>query len=136
MPSFSKRSKRCLESTHPILQSIFNEVIKFHDCAILCGYRGKADQNRAYAAKASNVKWPDSAHNCKPSRGVDAYPYVNGGVSFDQVQCGVLAGIVITIAREKGVHDMIRWGGDWDGDQDTNDQKLHDLGHYEVKNHD
>lgn len=133
MPSFGKRSRECLESSHPVLRLIFGEVIKHYDCSILCGYRGKTEQNAVYKSGASREKWPNSPHNKKTSLAVDAYPFVNGKVSFDHVQCGVLAGFVLAVAYQFGVRDMIVWGGDWDGDQDTNDQELHDLGHFEVR---
>ena len=48
MPSFSKISKERLETTHPDLQTLFNYVVKYFDCSIICGYRDKKAQNIAY----------------------------------------------------------------------------------------
>ena len=44
MPKFGNRSKQRLETCHEDLQEIFNEVIKYFDCSVLCGHRGEEDQ--------------------------------------------------------------------------------------------
>lgn len=41
-----------------------------------------------------------------------------------------LAGIIKGIAWSKGI--QIRWGGDWDMDNDQKDEALRDFGHFEV----
>lgn len=45
------------------------------DITVLCGHRGQADQEAAFAAGASKVHWPNSKHNSLPSRAVDLAPY-------------------------------------------------------------
>ena len=40
-----------------------------------------------------------------------------------------MAGLVLGIAAVFGI--KIRWGGDWDSDNDLNDQKFMDLAHFE-----
>lgn len=75
MYSFGKHSKARLATCHPDLQKLFNEVIKEVDCSILCGYRGKKEQNEAFAGGFSKLQYPKSKHNRKPSLAVDAMPY-------------------------------------------------------------
>jgi peptidoglycan L-alanyl-D-glutamate endopeptidase CwlK len=40
------------------------------------------------------------------------------------------AGIVLGVATEMGIR--IRWGGDWDMDDDLDDQSFMDLVHFEI----
>jgi len=65
-----------------------------------------------------------------PSLAVDAYPYIDGAISFDREQCLVFAGFVIGLAGGMGI--KIRWGGDWDGDHNLREHSLSDLGHFEL----
>ena len=131
MPDFSFTSKERLATCHPDLQRLFNAVIKEVDCTIIEGHRGEERQNRFFLEGGSKVEWPDSKHNKVPSEGVDAGPYIWGkGLSWEPKQCYYFAGIVKAKASELGI--KIRWGGDWDGDNDVNDQKFNDLGHFEL----
>lgn len=50
-------------------------VVKRFDITVLCGHRGEAEQNAAYAAGNSKLKWPNSKHNKTPSEAVDIVPY-------------------------------------------------------------
>lgn len=62
---------------HPDLQTLLDEVFATapFDITILCGHRGQADQEAAFAAGASKVHWPNSKHNSLPSRAFDLAPY-------------------------------------------------------------
>lgn len=75
MPSFGPHSKSRLATCHPDLQRLFNEVIKEYDCSVLCGYRGKEEQEKAFAGGFSKARWGQSKHNRKPSLAVDVVPY-------------------------------------------------------------
>ena len=75
MPRFSKISKERLETCHPDIQAVCNELIKQYDFSVLCGHRGEKEQNQAYRKGTSQVKYPNSAHNKKPSMAVDLAPY-------------------------------------------------------------
>lgn len=48
MPKFSKASAAKLATCHPELQRLFNEVIKTHDCTIICGARTLEEQQKAF----------------------------------------------------------------------------------------
>ena len=74
MPLFSQTSKARLSTAHPDLQRLFNEVVKHWDCTIVCGHRGKEEQDKAFAEGKSKVKWPNGRHNKLPSLAVDVMP--------------------------------------------------------------
>ena len=111
MPKFGKRSKRELETAHPDLQRIFNEVIKIYDCSVICGHRGKEDQDLAYRSGKSNAKWPKSNHNKNPARAVDCVPYPVDWSNINEFYR--LAGVVKAVAFRLGI--KIKWGGDFKG---------------------
>ena len=128
IPRYSKTSKQRLATCHPALQDIFNDVIRYFDCTIICGHRGKEAQNAAYAKKKSKVVYPDSKHNYEVAMAVDACPYPVDWGDTDRMY--FFGGFVIAHARIKGI--PIRWGGDWDSDTFVHDQKFIDLAHFEL----
>lgn len=75
MPRFSNASQKRLETCHGLLQMLFNKVIESRDCTILCGHRGKEEQEQAFLRGASKVHYPHSKHNTNPSVAVDVMPY-------------------------------------------------------------
>ena len=110
---------------------LFNEVLKYQDCTILCGYRDEAAQNKALAEKKSTVKWPNSKHNTLPSKAVDVAPYPIPE-NWTRPQFDYFAGCVMTVAQQLGI--KIRWGGDWNqnGVLVEPSQKFDDLVHFEL----
>ena len=135
MPAYSKKSIRMLQTCHPDLQTLFNEVIKHFDCTIIDGHRGMLRQNYLYFKKKSRAKWPNSSHNATPSDAVDVAPYYSlkphirwGGQSLKRWY--YFAGIVKGIALEMQI--PVRWGGDWDSDTYIRDQEFNDLAHWEL----
>lgn len=128
MPSFSQESLDKLNTCHPDLQIILNEVIKHFDCKVLCGHRNKQEQDKAYRNGFSKVRWPNSKHNTTPSMAVDVAPYV---VDYnDRERITYFAGYVMAIALSLGIN--LRWGGDWDMDTQVNDNAFDDLVHFEL----
>jgi len=114
------------------LKSLFHEVVKHWDCTIVEGFRNEQGQDKAVREGASKVSWPDGRHNRLPSLAVDVAPYTKGkGADWNSRTCLAFGGFVLGIASQ--MHYEVRWGGDWDGDRDVNDQKFHDLVHFEVK---
>lgn len=107
MPSYSAKSKERLATAHPLLQDLFNEVIKHRDCAILYGHRNKAEQEEAFNNGRSKAHWGQSFHNYSPSLAVDAMPWP---INWEDLK-GIheFAGFVLGIAAAKGI--PIRWGG-------------------------
>tara|TARA_Y100000310_G_C20678377_1_gene814406 strand:+ start:1790 stop:2179 length:390 start_codon:yes stop_codon:yes gene_type:complete len=128
MPSFGKRSKKNLDTCHPYLQLLFNEVVKDIDCSVICGHRTKTEQHKAFDTKKSKTKWPDSKHNESPAMAVDVVPYpVDWG---DLNRFYFFAGFVLSTANRLGL--QIRFGGDWDSDMEFGDNSFNDLVHFEL----
>lgn len=129
MPRFGRKSKQRLASCDPMLQKLFNEVIKHVDCSVLEGHRGKERQNKFYDEGKSKVRYPNGRHNANPSLAVDVTPYP---VDWeDRERQTLFAGFVLGIARGLGI--TVRWGGDWDMDFDVQDNKFDDFPHFEIK---
>ena len=75
MPKFSDLSNKLLGTCHLDLIRLFNEVIKHWDCKVTDGHRGKVAQNDAYKDGRSELEYPNSGHNKKPSLAADVSPY-------------------------------------------------------------
>lgn len=139
MPAFGKTSTQRLATCHPSLQKVFNEVIKTFDCSIICGHRDEKTQNEYYEKSTeensskvliSKLKYPNSKHNANPSLAVDVAPYP---IDWDDTKRFYLfAGYVLATANQLGI--KLRWGGDWDSDNQVNDQSFNDLVHFEIVN--
>ena len=129
MPRFGKSSRKRLETCDERLQKVFNEVIKYVDCSVLEGHRGKERQNKFYDEGKSKVQFPNGRHNKLPSCAVDVTPYP---VDWDDRERQTLfAGFVLGVARGMGI--VLRWGGDWDQDFQVMDNKFDDFPHFEIK---
>ena len=134
MPYFGSSSMEKLKTCHPDLQRILLEAIKYTDFTIVCGHRNKADQEKAYREKCTQLDWPHSKHNSMPSLAVDIAPWHKTAPHIDWSDHEgfiYLAGIVKGVAFMMG-YDL-RWGGDWDGDQDQRDEGFRDLPHFELR---
>ncbi len=152
MPSFSRQSLHQLRSCDPRLQALFARVVVGYDCTIICGHRGEEAQNKAFREGRSKLQFPEGNHNEYPSKATDAAPYPVrwGGPLLEIIDDGQLvpytrinqtnlqalrrfyhfAGYVLATAREMNI--PIRWGGDWDSDNDLDDQTFNDLVHFEI----
>lgn len=138
MPAFSKSSLDQLATCDKRLQDVMNKVIIAFDFTVLEGFRGEEAQNRAYARGLSKVRWPNGKHNSSPSKAVDIAPYPidwGDGETPEKADAArqrfcYLAGWVMATAAQMGI--SLRWGGDWDGDRDTRDERFRDLGHFEI----
>jgi hypothetical protein len=129
MPRFGKRSKERLSTCEKDLQLLFNEVIKYVDCSVLCGHRGQEEQDKAFDEGRSKVRYPKGRHNASPSRAVDVTPYPVDW--HDRERQTLFAGFVLGIANQMGIN--LRWGGDWDQDFEVKDNRFDDFPHFELK---
>ena len=128
MPAFGPESKRHLATLHPDLQRVLTEAIKHKDFSITCGFRNQVDQDAAYAAGNSKLKWPNGEHNKQPSCAVDVAPYPldwNDAEAFT-----LLNGFLLGIAAGMGV--KLRSGADWDGDLNVKEHSFKDRPHLEL----
>ena len=129
MPRFGNRSINRLKTCDTKLQELFYQVVKHFDCTILEGHRGEERQDKAYADGKSKVKYPDGKHNQFPSVAVDVAPYPIDWSDRDRFH--YFGGFVLGVAKQMGMN--IRWGGDWNQDTKTKDNKFDDLVHFEIK---
>lgn len=135
MPQFSKTSLGRLRTCHQDLQTIFNYVVKYFDCTVICGHRTKEKQDEVYRQGYSQVRWPNSKHNSNPSMAVDAVPWPIDWENTDRMKFFI--GYVLGIARmlkDYGAieHDLIT-GIDWDADTFLKDHKFSDHPHFQLK---
>ncbi len=132
MYRYGKASKLRLETLHPSLQLICNELIGHMDVTVVSGYRGEEEQNRLKEEGKSKLKYPHSEHNIKPSKAVDIAPYdkVRRSLSTDKRSFYHMAGLVRGIAAGLGV--KVRWGGCWANDNNFDENNFDDFYHFEL----
>ena len=97
---FGKKSLERLAECEAPLQLLMKRVLAAsdQDLTVLCGKRGEAEQNAAYAAGHSKLKYPKSKHNKSPSQAVDVAPYPVDWKNIDAF-------------RKLAVLVLITWGG-------------------------
>lgn len=125
---FSKISQARLDTCHPDLQAVLNEVIKKVDFTVICGHRSQAEQDLAFHTGKSKLRFPRSKHNTTPSKAVDIAPYPIDWNNRERFY--FLAGIVLGTADRMGI--QLRFGGDWDRDGNITDNNFDDLVHFEI----
>lgn len=142
MPKFGKKSLERLNTCHPDIVKVMNEVIKRIDITVLFGHRSKEEQFELYRQGrdlvGSEWKVTDkskvvtnldgknkiSEHNYRPSRAIDIAPYKNGGIDWKDInRFKEVAKIVKEEADKLGV--KITWGGDW--------KHFSDFPHYQIE---
>jgi peptidoglycan L-alanyl-D-glutamate endopeptidase CwlK len=135
--SYSKKSEFELNTCHPKLQQVFRAVLEDGlDHSVSDGHREKEEQDEAVRTGHSTTPFPLSKHNKLPSLAVDAMPYpvewaaLERGDDLAVIKVGFFAGYVLGKAKSLGI--KLRWGGDWDMDQDLRDQKFNDWPHFEL----
>lgn len=136
--SFSQHSMDQRATLHPDLQLICDHLIEIHDFKIQEGHRPKELQDKALAEGRSKVKWPDGKHNKTPSEAMDLLPFVNGRfIGWDKPRQwayfgGLALGIAETLRRMGEIEHGLRWGHDFDQDDDLLNQKFIDAPHFEI----
>ena len=129
MYKFSKRSKDNLDSCHPDIQKVFNEVIKHVDCTVLEGIRTRARQEEL--VRTGKSKTMNSKHLAYDgvSRAVDVMKYPI--VWDDWKSNAMFAGFVIGIAKSMGIE--LTSGIDWDNDFNVTEHSFLDAPHFQLK---
>ena len=129
MPKFGRKSRERIATCDKDLQNLFTEVVRYFDCSVLVGFRGKNEQNRAFKEGRSKVRWPRGKHNTNPSSAIDVAPYP---IDWDDRERFLyFGGFVKGCAYQMGL--PLRWGGDWDNDTSLSDNKFDDLVHFEIR---
>ena len=140
----SKRSKKALSTVHNDMVRICNSVIEVMDFSAIEGARTTPTQQEYFRLGKSkldgvNKKSKHQIDEEKPlSTALDVAPYP---IDFEdkskaRARFYMLAGHFFQVAHdlyEAGeISHKLRWGGDWDGDKNFDDQSFDDLPHYEL----
>lgn len=128
MFKFGKRSLDNLATCHPVLQTLAKKALEKNllDFTVICGHRSKADQDAAFKAGTSGLRWPKSYHNRTPSLAMDLVPYpLNWKAIADFEALGILIEETWEdmTEEEKGGFDLF-WGKNW--------VKLVDYPHWQI----
>lgn len=100
---------------------VCNEAIKEMDFSVLCGYRGREEQERVFAEGKSKAQFGQSPHNKSPSLAVDLAPWP---IDWENKQrFAELNDLMQRVAARLGVE--LEWGGNW--------KRFKDLPHWEIK---
>ena len=105
----SKTSRQKLNTCHSDLIRLIEAVAETEKCAVICGFRGRYEQEKAYMAGKSKAKFGQSKHNLQPSLAVDVVPLPldwNDIPAFER-----LGEKIITKAEELNI--KIKWGRDF-----------------------
>ena len=119
---WGSKSWRQLLTVDPKLFMLFTVALRDSpvDMTVLEGYRAEHRQNGLYDIGHSNLRYPDSKHNVKPSKGIDVAPHP---VNWDNIaQFELLGKHIKKVSDRLGIR--IKWGGDW--------KTFKDYGHYEL----
>ncbi len=125
MPKFGKRSKERLRGVDARLVSVLNELVKIMDVTIIEGLR--SEQRQEKLLKEGSTKTKFSKHIT--GKAVDLAPYPIDWNDRDRFH--YMGGMIRGIAKQLNV--PVRWGGDWDSDGETKDNRFDDLVHVEIK---
>ena len=125
MPRFGKRSKERLRGVDRRLVSVLNELIKIMDVTIIEGLRSEQRQEKLLEQGSTKTKF--SKHIT--GKAVDLAPYPIDWNDRDRFH--YMGGMIRGIAKQLNV--PVRWGGDWDSDGETKDNRFDDLVHVEIK---
>lgn len=133
MAEFGPQSEKQLATCHPDLVKVLRHAIKFFDFSVIEGFRDQATQDRDFQKGVTKLRWPNGNHNSNPSKAADCMPYpVDWSDRPDNIRrtC-YMAGIIMASARELGI--KLRWGGDWNQNDDTRDEgDFRDWDHFEL----
>lgn len=127
MPKFGRQSNKKLDQCHEKLQTLFKAVVDHFDCSIICGFRDEENQNKFFELRKTKLRFPFSKHNKNPSMAVDVAPYPIDWA--DKERFYYFGGFVMGMAASMGI--KIRYGGDWNQDNQVKDQEFRDLVHFE-----
>ena len=142
MPKFGKSSRARLGTCHDDLQTLCNEVVKVFDCTVICGYRGKEEQDLAVAKGNSKAKFPKGKHNgisgSPPSLAVDILPYPIDWKNTDRMTyfAGYMMATAEILFQEGKIDHKLTWGRDWNNKwqrSNNNGTTFLDYPHFELR---
>ena len=125
MPKFGKRSKERLRGVDTRLVNVLNELVKIMDVTIIEGLRSEQRQEKLLEQGSTKTKFSKHIEG----KAVDLAPYPIDWEDRDRFH--YMGGMIRGIAKQLNI--PVRWGGDWDGDGETKDNKFDDLVHVEIR---
>lgn len=143
MFTYGNASERKLQTADPDIVRVMRKGLQLspYDITIIWAHRTDDEQLQAWLAGNSKKK-TGSKHQAKLpdgkpfSQAIDFAPWCklpdgSMGIPWDDTHAfAVIGGILIAAAKVESVG--VRYGGDWDMDGLTTDQKLMDWGHIEL----
>ena len=144
MFNFSERSRAQLETCHPDLQTLANELIKVWNFTVVEGMRTTERQILMFKQGKSkldgiNKKSKHQARTCKEcpegcSFAFDIYPFPIEPNNMEQFkkQWKIVMPLAKKLLDSGKMKHALRAGIDWDSDGDTSDEKFIDAPHYEL----
>ena len=129
MPKFGKRSKLRLKGVKTPLINVLNKTVKIYDIFVIEGVRSKRRQKELYDKGSTKVL--HSKHMDGLAVDIAPYPYDDNDIK----RFFYMAGIIKVVSKDLGIR--IKWGGDWNEDQDfagrDPKQTFNDYVHFELK---
>jgi hypothetical protein len=144
MGKFGTKSESFLVGVHPRLAATAREVVGWFDHSITDGLRSNELQEQYFREGKSKARAGESKHNPQPdgySHALDRLPYPispeewkefqeKGVLSKLGLRCAMLAGAYIEAGRRNGLE--LRWGCDWDQDENLLGKGFSDAPHIEI----
>ena len=131
---FGPESQKQLATCHPDLQRVLNRAIQIVDFKVVEGHRTIERQQQLFAEGKTKINGTSQLgkHNHSPSLAADIYPFPIDLRDEEKSSARFyhLMGVVKACAHMEGV--LLRFGHDWDGDNDYADQSFDDLPHIEL----
>lgn len=133
---FGKDSEKLLEGLHPALRRIVRRMLAYQamDLKVIRTLSSIEIQKQKIAegvSKTLNSKHLPDANGF--ARAVDLAPYP---IDWSNTKCfGILMGLAIAAAEDefkRPWREVIRLGGNWDGDNNFKDNSPEDPGHIEL----
>lgn len=101
---------------------------KCPDIFLVCGQRGKEEQDEAVRKGLSKVNFPSSKHNSSPSMAMDTCPHPINWREVDRFY--VMYNVMKEVAERLGL--KIRFGADFNQDGNLKNDKFVDMPHCEI----
>lgn len=130
MFKFSKKSKQRMEGVHPELIAVFEEAIKRSPIDFGIpehgGVRKDEEQNELFLQGKSKVdgferKGKHQIQSDGFGHALDVFAYVAGKASWSKVHLGIIAGVILSTAKEMKnagkISINLRWGGTFGSDE-------------------
>ena len=134
MASFGKSSEAKLVQAHPDIQLVMRDAIKIIDFTIVQTHRTSAEHARYIILGKTRVSYEETRHATNPSEAIDIAPWFSREPHIrweDRETFIYLAGVIMAVAHKRNT--PLRWGGNWDRDDEIlSDQKFDDLVHFEL----